>query len=64
MCAYTMLLNIILISTEMCRNDNDNDDEYCNYNALLRLLITNNMIPHLHGFNFKALIIIVIIVIL
>ena len=46
----------------MCRNDNDNDDEYCNYNALLRFLITNNMIPDLHGFNFKALIIIVIIV--
>ena len=41
----------------MCHADNDNDDdEYCNHNALLGFLITNNMISDLHGFNFKTII--------
>ena len=45
----------------MCRVDNDDadDDEYCNFNALLRfLIISNNMITDLLGFNFKTIIII------
>ena len=33
----------IIISTEVCHADNDNDDEYCNYNALLKFLITNTI---------------------
>ena len=51
-----MLIKNIIISTDVCHADND--DEYCNSNALLRFLITNNYISDLHGFNFKTIIII------
>ena len=50
---YVYINNVtknIIISTEVCHADND--DEYYNYNALLRLLITNNIISDLHRFNF------------
>ena len=56
LCLHKICYQIIIISTEMCHADNDG--EYCNYNALLRFLITNNMISDLHGFNFKTIIII------
>ena len=42
----------------MCHADNDDEDESCNFNALLRFLITINIISNLHGFSFKTIIII------
>ena len=44
----------------MCHVDNDNDADYdyCNYNALLRFLITNNSSFYLHEFNNKTILII------